>query len=81
MELYKEILIKILEKEEALIRFPNLKINATEIVKPESYKALYEIKKILENNSLSGAECFAKIERIICIFEQIGSNTGERHDF
>lgn len=40
MDLYKEILSKVLENEEVNILFPNLKINATEIIELISYQAL-----------------------------------------
>ena len=51
------------------------------IVEQESYKALQKIKAVLEDDSLDDPECFMKIERIIRIFEEIGSDGGNRHDF
>ena len=74
MELYIEILSKILEQEEISIQFPNLKINAIDIVKMECYKALQTIKAIIEDDSLSDSECFMKIEEIVCLFEELGSD-------
>ena len=38
MELYKEIVINILEKEEINIIFPNIEIDITKIVEIECYK-------------------------------------------
>lgn len=81
MELYKEILISALKDEDVTVVFPNLKIDGKEIVEMECYKALKEIKKVLENDSLEDKECFEKIEEIVCIFESLGSNGGGRHDF
>lgn len=78
MELYKEILAKVFEKEEIHIIFPNLKLNAEGIVEKECYKALKKIKAIIENDSLSDFDC---VEEIVCVFESIGSNGGGRHDF
>ena len=78
MELFKEILATILSKEEINISFPNLKLSVTESVEMESFKALQKIKAVIENDSLSDFEC---IEKIVCIFEEIGSNGGNRHDF
>lgn len=56
-------------------------MNAKEIVEMECYKALQKIKAIIEDDSLEDTECFMKIEKIVCLFEQIGSNGGSRHDF
>ncbi len=81
MELHKEILLNALFNEEMQITFPNLKISPNEIVKLECYKALKKIKAIIENQDLSDKECFKRIENIVCVFEEIGSGGGARHDF
>lgn len=81
VELYKEILSNILQKQSLQVTFPNLNINAVEIVALESYAALQKIKAILEEDSLEDRECFMRIEEIICLFEELGSNCGQRHDF
>lgn len=81
MELYKEILLNILKKEKINITFPDLNINSKGIIEIECYKALQQIKNVIEDDNLSDKECFLKIEKIICIFESIGSDCGNRHDF
>ena len=81
MEVYKEILTKALEKEELHILFPQLKIDATQIVELECYKTLQKIKTVIEMDGLSDAECFMKIEEVILAFEDAGSGGGARHDF
>ena len=81
MDLYKEILVKILENRKIEVAFSNLSINVTEIVEQESYKAFQKIKAVIQNDSLSDNECFMKIEEIICLFEELGSGGGNRHDF
>lgn len=78
MELYKEILAKVLEKEETHIIFPNLLGTVSEIVRLQCYQTLQKIKSIIENDSLSDFDC---VEEIVCLFEQIGSDGGNRHDF
>ena len=78
MELYKEILVKALEKGHMHVTFSGLRLNAAEIVEQQSYHALQKIKAAIENDSLSDFEC---VEEIVCILEQIGSNGGSRHDF
>ena len=81
MELYKEILAKALENEELHILFPQLQINAAQIVELECYKILQKIKAVIESDGFSDAECFVKIEEIILAFEDAGSGGGARHDF
>lgn len=81
LELYKEILIKAMENKNVNVAFEGLEINSTEIVQMECYRALYEIKTIIEDDSLEDSECFMKIEEIVCIFEALGSDCGSRHDF
>lgn len=81
MELYEEILVKRLASERMEITFPDLKVNAAEIVQMECYKVLQKIKAIIEDDSLDDGACFMKIEEIICAFEDAGSSGGLRHDF
>ncbi len=81
MDLYKEILLKIMENEQIEVTFPQLHINVSEIIESKSYKALQKIKTIIEDDSLSDNECFKKVEEIVSLFEQLGSNGGNRHDF
>ena len=78
MELYKEILAKVLEQEELEIRFPNLQLNAKEIVEMQCYQTLETIKAIIKDDDLSD---FACIEKIVCALEQMGTSGGNRHDF
>ena len=81
MDLYQEILTQVLAQETMQITFPNLHIDAKEIVEMECYRALLNIKNILEDDSLDDAACFQKIEEIVCTFEDLGSSGGSRHDF
>lgn len=81
MELYKEILVQILSQQNAKLLFPDLHLNAEQIVETECYKALQKIKAVIEDSSLDDESCFRKIEEIVCIFETLGSSGGGRHDF
>ena len=79
MELWQEILRKEIKRskkngtsEEEYIRG---------VIDSVSYRALKSIKEIIEDKSLSDAECFMKIEKIVCVLEEIGSDGGARHDF
>ena len=81
MDLYQEIIAHVIERGKIQIEFPHLKISAKEIVEMECYKALKQIKEIIEDERLEDDECFEKIEAIVCCLEGIGSNGGFRHDF
>ena len=63
------------------IRFPDIGFDINSLVEMECYRTLRKIKAIIEDDSLEDKECFLKIEEIICAFEAIGSNGGDRHDF
>ena len=78
MELYQEVLAKMLSQEEIHITFPNLQLNANEMIETQCYFALQKIKAIIQNDDLSDFEC---IEEIVCLLEKLGSNGGNRHDF
>ena len=42
---------------------------------------LEQIRQVIDDDTLSDPQCFAKNKRIICILEKAGSNGGARHDF
>ena len=52
-----------------------------EIVEGRCYQTLQKIREILDDEALDDAECFKRIEKIVCALEEIGSNGGCRHDF
>ncbi len=81
MELNVEILAHFLAQEKAQMIFPELQLNASQIVELQCYKILCEIREIVRDDILEDADCFERIERIICAFEAIGSDGGGRHDF
>ena len=81
MELYKEILTHMLTTEQIQINFQCNAPAITNIVNDKCYEALQKIKTIIKDDSLSDKECFLKIEEIICVLEDLGSNGGNRHDF
>ena len=81
MELYKEILVNVLQRQQVRVLFPRLKISAREIVGMECYKALRKIRAILADDRLNAAECFQKIEAIVQVVDQMHVGCGGRHDF
>ena len=81
MELYEEILSKKQTEAGDLSPCPYLRNLSLQMVELESYQALKRIKAILEDESLDDPECFTRIEEILCVLEDLGSNGGNRHDF
>lgn len=81
MELGIEILARFLAQQNAQITFSDLKLSASEILELQCYQTLRKIQEIVRDETLEDKECFERIERIICVFEQIGSDGGVRHDF
>ena len=81
MDLYKEILSNILEKEECQVVFPNVGGSFSQLVEMKSYEMLKKIQEIIRNDELDDGDCFMKIEGIIRLFEQNCCNCGTRHDF
>lgn len=80
MDLYEEILAHCLRRQDVQVIFPNLQMNAKEIVEMECYRALKEIRDIIRNDAYSDEECFMRMEEIVCVLEGIGSGGGVRHD-
>ena len=81
MELYKEILIEVLSRQEVEVRFPHLAVNPAEIAEGVCYRALERIRDILRDDTRSDEACFLKIEEIVRVLEELGSHGGTRHDF
>lgn len=81
MELYRDMLCRILETEDFEILLPKWNLKVEEMVELKCYQALQEIKRILEEDGLDDAECFDRIEKIISVFERLGSGIHDRHDF
>lgn len=81
MELYQEILSNILHQElaRALLSTPPASIN--ELLQSACYQAFEEIKAAVAADSLDAPDCFMKIERIVRVLEDLGRNSGTRHDF
>lgn len=82
MQFIQEILIHVLEKQPLEIAIPALQPGELErIVESSCYQTLLRIQEIVHDESLDDAECFQRIEEIVCAYEAIGSGGGNRHDF
>ena len=81
MELYRDMLCRILETEEFEILLPKCNMKVEEMMEMKCYQALQAIKRMLEEDELEDEECFDRIEKIISVFEALGSGSYIRHDF
>ena len=60
------------------VALKQMNIDYAQIIELKSLQTLQKIKTVIEDDSLSDFEC---VERIVRIFESIGSDGGNRHDF
>ena len=82
MELYQKILVHLLKTQQIEVNIPALQPGALEhIVESICYQTLLRIQEIVQDDCFDDAECFQRIEEIVCTFEAIGSDGGSRHDF
>ena len=51
------------------------------IVEGICFQAMQEIREIIRNDAFTDVECIHRIEKIVTVFERIGSDGGTRHDF
>lgn len=81
MELYEEIMAKLMV--ETLMRYleENEWLTMPQLIEGECYQALQKIRDIIRNEDLDDRECFNRIEGIVSTLESIGSHGGIRHDF
>lgn len=78
MELFEEILLHHLKKNQGAQGFP---ADPQALVHDTAYHALNAIRIILARDDLEDPECFRRIEKIVRVYERIGSGCGTRHDF
>lgn len=81
MELYNEILARALADWMLQGAHPEREVDAAQLVEGRCCRALQQIRDILQDDSLDDPECFARIEAILCVLEELGSDGGVRHDF
>lgn len=81
MKLEVELLAHYLAQEDAQIIFPQLQLDAKEIVQLGCYRIVCNIQQIVRDDTLNDSECFERIERIVAEFENRGIDSGSRHDF
>ena len=52
-----------------------------ELAEERCFQALREIRNVLDDSGLTDPECFAEIEKIISVLEELRVGCGRRHDF
>lgn len=56
-------------------------VDVERVLNDRCYQALCRIRKILADDSLEDRECFQRTEETVCVFEDLGSDAGNRYDF
>ena len=80
MELWEGMIPQILEEDGAQIGM-RYRCDLRELTEAKCYATLARIRAVLDDPTLDDPSCFMKIEEIVRIFEEIGSDGGCRHDF
>jgi hypothetical protein len=79
--IYLNLLAAALRDESAVVQFPQLELDAREIVESRAVQMLWKIRQILADERLDDPDCVEKIEEIVQTFEDNGIPCGGRHDF
>ena len=58
-----------------------LKEAAEQMANSACYRALDQIKRVIDDDRMDDPTCFMRIEEIIHVYEQVGHRCGTRHDF
>lgn len=77
MELYEAILCDSIARDV----LPALKVDWVRLVEMKCYQAIERIYRVVSDDTLEDAECFRKIEEIVCALDDLGIGGGGRHDF
>lgn len=81
MELYQQILRHLLKDETLSEGLIQQMLSPQEMVEMTCYQSLKKIREIIQDDSLDDPACFYKIEKIVSLLEDLGSDGGFRHDF
>ena len=79
--LFCEILAQAMVSGKIQISFNGMDGTIAEVIEGRCFQAIQKIKAILDDETLDDPECFHRIEKIVCVLEELGSNGGSRHDF
>lgn len=76
MELWEQIM-----KRASMANIHDSDLELSKVLLSACYVALEKIREVLSDASIEDDDCFTRIENIVCIYEQLGSECGARHDF
>ena len=78
MELYEELWQDLCRKNKVHLTFPDLDVDLHTLTEQTCYCLLLKIQQVLQDDRLDDKECF---EKIVCLLNEHGISTGNRHDF
>lgn len=79
MEPYEKILFELLKNNKITVIFTDFKQNFQNIFQTKCCMAVNKIKTVINDDSLDDTERFMKIEEIVCLLDDFGSD-GEESD-
>ena len=80
LEFNAQVLARALAAERLAIQTDAFQQIALNMVRERCCQALWEIRMVLDDESLSDLSCLAKIAGVISALEEPASDTGSRHD-
>lgn len=77
MEIYELILREAIANDV----IPSLRIDSAKLLELKCYQTILRIYEIVAQDALDDAQCFERVEEIVCALEDLGIGGGNRHDF
>ena len=81
MEVIEAILRKIIADKNLQVKVTIEGVDLAALLERDSLVLLSRIREILRDDTLDDGECFAKIEALVCLYEEQGLFCGTRHDY
>ena len=81
MELFQDILARILQGSGLHLTISGLSGDIPDLVELRCFQTIRRIRAILDDPALSDEGCFAQVEEIVLAMEELGVGGGCRHDF
>ena len=81
MEVIEAILRKIIADKNLQVKVTIEGVDLAALLERDSLVLLSRIREILRDDTLDDGKCFAKIEALVCLYEEQGLFCGTRHDF
>ena len=81
MEVATALLTHILAQKKLQVKVTIEGVDLAALLERDSLVLLSRIREILRDDTLDDGECFAKIEALVCLYEEQGLFCGTRHDY